>query len=316
MQHRREKYESMTRPLHTFSIVARDPATGDTGVAVQSHWFSVGSIVSWAEAGIGTVATQSFIDPAYGPRGLDLMRQGLGAEKALNALLSVDDGRAVRQVAMVDGKGRVAAHTGERCIESAGHHVGAQYSAQANMMRNDEVVPAMARGYESAEGELAERLLTALEAAQAAGGDIRGQQSAAILVVAAESTGRVWADRLVDLRVEDHGDPIRELRRLRDVHCAYKSMNDGDAAMERGDMTAALAAYGSAKERLPESPEIVFWNAFTLATNGHVGEGMPLFRKVFGEDASWVELLRRLPAAGLISEELVGEILSGVDAGG
>jgi uncharacterized Ntn-hydrolase superfamily protein len=178
---------AVERPVHTYSIVARDAETGEMGVAVQSHWFSVGSIVTWAEAGVGAIATQSFVDPAYGPRGLELMKSGLSADQALKALLLVDGGRDVRQVAFIDSSGQVAAHTGAKCIESAGHHVGDGYSVQANMMLNDEVVPAMAKAYESARGDLANRLMAALTAAQSVGGDIRGRQSAAMLIVKAES---------------------------------------------------------------------------------------------------------------------------------
>src|SRR6185503_283488 len=218
-------------PLHTFSIVARDPATGELGVAVQSHWFSVGTAVPWAEAGVGAVATQSFVNPAYGPDGLALMKQGVAAPDALAQLVTKDPGEAVRQVAFVDSQGRVAAHTGKKCIAACGDHVGAGYSVQANMMENERVWPAMARAYEAAKGPLAERLLAALEAAQKEGGDIRGQQSAAILVVRAKSTGHVWEDRLVDLRVEDSLHPIEELRRLYLVHEAYEHMNAGDLAV-------------------------------------------------------------------------------------
>jgi uncharacterized Ntn-hydrolase superfamily protein len=194
------------RPVATYSIVARDPQTGEMGVAVQSHWFSVGSVVSWAEAGVGAVATQSLVDPAYGPLGLELMRTGRTAPDALRSLLAGDDGRDVRQVAMIDAKGRIEAHTGPRCIADAGHVVDAdnQFSVQANLMANVEVWPAMARAYRESTGDLADRLVAALEAAQEIGGDIRGKQSAALLVVSAASTGRPWEDRRFDLRVEDH----------------------------------------------------------------------------------------------------------------
>ena len=170
---------------HTYSIVARDPRTGEMGVAVQSHWFGVGTIVAWAEAGVGAVATQSFVEPAYGPRGLELMRTGLSAPDALKALLAADPAEAVRQIAFVDSQGRVATHTGARCVACAGHLAGAHFSVQANMMLNDAVVPAMRRAFEASSGPLAERLMAALEAAEAAGGDIRGRQAAAILVVPA-----------------------------------------------------------------------------------------------------------------------------------
>src|SRR3989440_12752975 len=217
------------RPAHTFSIVARDPETGELGVAVQSHWFSVGSNVAWAEAGVGAIATQSFIDPSYGRDGLDLMRGGASAEEALKSLLAKDEGRDVRQVAMIDARGRVAAHTGAKCIEAAGDHVGRNYSVQANLMSNARVWPAMARAFETTKGDLADRMLAALDAAQAAGGDIRGRQSAAIVVVTGKPTGKPWADRIFDLRVDDHPEPLKELRRLLTFQRAYKHLDTGEA---------------------------------------------------------------------------------------
>jgi len=298
-----------TRPCHTFSIVARDPATGELGVAVQSHWFSVGAIVPWAEAGVGAVATQSFVNPAFGPEGLALLENGTSAPDAVKALVASDPGEAVRQLAIVDAEGRVAAHTGKRCIAAAGHHTGEGFSVQANMMANERVVPAMARAYEETKGPLAERLLAALEAAQREGGDVRGQQSAALLVVRGTATGRIWEDREVDLRVEDDEEPVAELRRLYRVHEAYEHMNAGDLALEKNDLLAALAEYGRAAELYPENLEIVFWNAFTLATNDKLDAALPLFRRVFDHEERWVELLKRLPAAELCSEEQMRAIL-------
>jgi uncharacterized Ntn-hydrolase superfamily protein len=297
------------RPVHTYSIVARDPATGDMGVAVQSHWFSVGSIVTWASAGVGAIATQSFVEPAYGPRGLELMKSGLSAKQALDALLLVDEGRDVRQVAFVDTDGNVAAHTGAKCIEAAGHHVGDGYSVQANMMLNDKVVPAMAKAYESAEGDLAERLMAALEAAQAAGGDIRGKQSAAMLIVKSESTGRSWADRVLELRIEDHPTPIAELRRLLQIHRAYEHMNAGDLAVEHDDLKLAMAEYGEAAELLPGNVEVQYWAAVTLATSGELEQALPIFRTVFAADPNWVELTRRLVKPGIIPDTPEGHAL-------
>ncbi len=297
------------RPVHTFSIVAHDPATGQVGVAVQSHWFSVGSVVTWAEAGVGAVATQSFVDPAYGTRGLELMASGLSPQQALAALTSVDEGEAVRQVAFVDVGGRVAAHTGAKCIESAGHHVGEAYSVQANMMLNDRVVPAMSQAFEAADGDLAERMMQALEAGEAAGGDIRGRQSAAMLIVNGSSTGRPWADRTLELRVEDDPDPIVELRRLIDVHRAYDHMNAGDVAVEEGDMERALAEYNAAAELLPGSLEVQYWAAVTLATSGSLAQALPMFREVFAADANWIELTRRLIKPGIIPDTPQGQML-------
>ena len=203
-----------TRPVHTYSIVARDAKTGEIGVAVQSHWFAIGPLVPWAEAGVGAVATQSFVDPSYGKLGLDLMRAGRSGPDALKGLLAADENREVRQVAMIDAQGRVAAHTGSKCIPMAGHRVGEAYSVQANLMLDEAVWPAMSRAFESAQGDLAERMLAALEAAQAAGGDIRGKQSAALVVVSGKPTGKPWQDRIYDLRVDDHPEPVAELRRL------------------------------------------------------------------------------------------------------
>lgn len=291
------------RPVHTYSIVARDPATGQLGVAVQSHWFSVGQIVSWAESGVGAVATQSFVDATYGKLGLDLMRAGRSAPDALKGLLAADEGREVRQVAMVDAEGRVAAHTGARCIAAAGHAVGAAFSVQANLMRNDTVWPAMAKAFEAAKGDLAERMLAALEAAEAAGGDIRGKQSAALVVVSGKPTGKPWLDRLYDLRVDDSAAPLPQLRRLVSLQKAYNLMNEGDLAVERKDDAAALKAYGAAMALFPDNAEMAYWTAVSLVSMKKVDDALPLFRKVFALDPSWAELTPRLPKAGLLPDD-------------
>jgi uncharacterized Ntn-hydrolase superfamily protein len=290
------------RPVHTFSIVAMDSATGDLGVAVQSHWFSVGGGVAWAEPGVGAVATQSFIDPSYGPRGLWLMRTGVSAPDALAALLRADADSVVRQVAMIDARGRVAAHTGSRDIPAAGQHVGRWYSVQANLMRNDRVWPAMARAFEATRGDLAERLLAALDAAQAAGGDIRGQQSAALIVVGGERGARSW-ERKFDLRVEDSPHPLAELRRLVTLQRAYRAATEGDNFVAAGQVDSALASYRRASELVPDAAtngELIYWVAVTLADIGRVDESIPLFRRAFGQDLSWAELLPRLPVVGLL----------------
>jgi uncharacterized Ntn-hydrolase superfamily protein len=303
------------RPVHTYSIVARDPATGQLGVAVQSHWFSVGPIVPWAEAGVGAVATQSFVEPSYGPLGLELMRAGKRAEEALRALVAGDPHPEVRQVAFVDARGGVAVHTGSKAIEAAGHRTGKNYSVQANLMLKPTVPDAMARAFERAKGDLTERLLAALDAAQAEGGDIRGSQSAAILVVSGKPSGRPWADRLVDLRVEDHPQPLKELRRLVHLGRAYQRMNAGDEAMARNDIGRATEEYAAAGKMVADSQtngEIVFWHAVTLANAGKVDASLPLFRRAFRQDSSWVELVRRLPKAGLLPDDgkLIERILA------
>ncbi len=291
------------RPVHTYSIVARDPATGELGVAVQSHWFSVGAMVPWAEAGVGAVATQSFVDPSYGPLALDLIRAGRSAPEALAGLLAADEGREVRQVAVIDARGRVAAHTGKRCIAEAGQRVGKEYSVQANLMASAEVWPAMAAAFERAKGDLAERMVQALEAAQKAGGDIRGQQSAALLVVAGTSTGRPWADRIFDLRVEDHSRPLAELRRLLTVARAYRHMNAGDLAVERKDVAGALREYGAAEKLVPDSAEMVYWHAAALVEAGRLEESLPIFARAFALEPAWRTLTPKLPAAGLLPDD-------------
>ncbi len=280
---------------HTYSIVAIDEATGEMGAAVQSHWFSVGSLVIWGEAGVGVVATQSFVNPALGPNGLELMKAGLTPREVMAKLLGADPGREVRQVAMLNAKGEVAAHTGNQCIEAAGHQLGNGYSVQANLMEKNTVWPAMAEAFEASAGQpLAERLMAALEAAQVEGGDIRGKQSAAILVVAPESTGKVWEDRRVDLRVEDHAEPVKELKRLLKVHRAYEHMNKGDLAVEHGDVELAMKEYGAAEEMFPDNLEMKFWHAVSLANIGKVEEALPLFAEVFKGDENWKILTPRL----------------------
>ena len=293
----------VTRPLHTFSIVARDSTTGEIGVAVQSHWFSVGTVVSWAEAGVGAVATQSLAEVTYGPLGLELMRAGKTAPQALEALLASDPQRDVRQVAMVDVHGNVAVHTGSKCIAEAGHRKGKQFSCQANLMEKNTVWDAMARAYEKTRGDLASKLLAALDAAQGEGGDIRGKQSAAILIVQGTSTGRPWADRVVDLRVDDAAEPIKEIRRLVDVHRAYEHMNEGDEKLALNDVDGAMDEYAAAAKMLPNNVEVKYWAAITMITAGREKEAMPYFREVFAKDRSWVEVTKRLPRSGLLPDD-------------
>ena len=299
-QHRNSK---PMRPVHTFSIVARDPQTGELGVAVQSHWFSVGPIVPWAEAGVGAIATQSFVDPSYGKNGLDLMRSGKSAPEALKELLAKDEGRDVRQVAMIDAQGRVEAWTGKNDIAAAGHQLGENYSVQANLMLNDKVWPAMAQAFENTKGDLADRMLAALDAAQTVGGDIRGKQSAALIVVTGKPTGQAWKDRTFDLRVDDNTEPLKELRRLVKLQRAYNHMNAGDLAVEKKDNEGALREYSAAERLVPDNAEMIYWHAVALVNMGRVDESLPLFRKVFGMDRNWVTLTPRLPKSGLLPDD-------------
>jgi uncharacterized Ntn-hydrolase superfamily protein len=299
------------RPVHTYSIVARDAATGQLGVAVQSHWFSVGSIVSWAEPGVGAVATQSFVEVSYGPLGLELMRAGKTAEQALTALLAGDDHTDVRQVAMVDAEGNVAVHTGEHAIIEHCHHKGDGYSVQANLMLEPTVCDAMVGAFESTEGDLAEKMMSALEAAQAEGGDIRGVQSAALLVVNDDPSLPAWGGRIFDLRIEDHPEPVKEMRRLLTVARAYNYMNAGDEFMTQGEVEEAVEAYSRAEELAPDNHEMVFWHAATLAAIGRVEESLPIFKKSFDMWPDWRELVPRLPASGLLPDdpELIERII-------
>lgn len=304
-----------SRPVHTYSIVARDPATGELGVAVQSHWFCVGASVPWIEAGVGAVATQSFIDPSYGKLGLDLMRAGKSAPDALKALIAGDSASDVRQVAMIDSQGRVAAHTGAKDIQAAGHIVGTNYSVQANLMLNDKVWPAMSKAFEGTKGDLAEKMLAALDAAQAVGGDIRGKQSAALIVVTGKPTGKSWADRTFDLRVDDSADPLKELRRLVTLQRAYNHMNAGDLAVEKNDNQGALREYGAASRLVPDNAEMVYWHAVALVNMGRVDESLPLFRKVFAMDRNWITLTPRLPQSGLLPNDpkIIDRIVKAAD---
>ena len=300
------------RPVATYSIVARDPATGQLGVAVQSHWFSVGSVVTWARAGVGAVATQSFVLVDYGPDGLALMEAGVAAPEALARLVEGDEGGAVRQVAMIDAAGNVATHTGERCIQAAGHYVGDNFSVQANLMLSEEVWPCMAAAFEDTRGDLSSRMLAALEAAESVGGDIRGRQSAAILIVSGEKRNQPWQGVVTELRVEDHPDPLGELRRLIKVHRAYEHMNAGDLAVEHGDNEGALREYAAAEELFPDNLEMKFWHAVALVNMDRLGESYPLFRTIFRQDKNWRILLPRLVPSGLIGQEAVEKILKRV----
>ena len=290
----------------TYSIVARDPATGELGAAVHSHWFSVGSLCTWAAPGVGAVATQSVVDPAYGPNALERLRTGARAGEALAQLLAADPLAPVRQVAVVDVGGEVAVHTGPDCIECAGHVQGEDHSCQANMMAAGTVPRAMSAAFLAAEGDLAERLLVALEAAEGEGGDVRGRQSAALLVV--PPTGEAWRTH-VDLRVEDHREPLAELRRLLALHRAYDLAGDGDELMAADRREEAAAAYLMAAELAPESDELLFWAGLSLAQTGRLEQGVEAVRRAADAHPGWLVLLDRLtpefaPAGAAVREAL------------
>jgi len=323
---------AQVRPVHTFSIVARDQQTGELGVAVQSHWFAVGTAVPWAEAGVGAVATQSFADPSYGKLGLDLMRAGRSAPDALRGLLNGDKSCEVRQVAMIDINGNVASFTGAKNISPAGGTIagakstrvncgnaggtlieGKDFSTQANLMSNDRIWPAMANAFQETKGDLAERLMTALEAGQTAGGDTRGRQSAALIVVNGKSTGRSWNDTRFNLRVDDSPEPLKELRKLLLLQRAYNHMNAGDEAVERHDNESALREYASAEETASKANnvepsrllEMRYWHAVALVNMKRVDESLPIFKHVFAgtNGANWRELTARLPKSGLLPDD-------------
>src|SRR5271156_1070517 len=306
----REDTEAKTMPtaeplVHTYSIVARDADTGQLGVAVQSHYFAAGSIVTWAEAGVGAVATQASADPAYGKLGLDLMRARKSAPDTLAGLLAADPMREIRQVAMVDALGRVAAHTGQTTIPEAGHIVCDGFSVQANMMLKDTVWPAMAEAYTSAKGELVDRFLATLDAAEAQGGDIRGRQTAAILIVEAKSTGRPWVDTIFDLRVDDGREPLVEIRRLVAVRRAYIHMRFANQAAAGGDLDVAEREFTNAERLIGDNPEMRYWHGIALLGLGKIDDGLAILREVGRRDRNWIELTLRLPAIHLAADQSV-----------
>ena len=294
---------SENRPISTYSIVALDAETGELGVAVQSHWFSVGFLVPWVKAGVGAVATQSFVKVDYGPDGLELMENGMSAKDALKSLIDQDEAEAVRQVAMIDIKGNVAAHTGERCIVFANHVVGKNYSVQANMMENSTVPKAMAVAFENSSGDLADRMMAALEAAEKEGGDIRGKQSAAMVIMSGEPTGIEWKDTKMSLRIEDHPTPLKELKRLIRIHRAYQHANKGDYYMELNQIDNALTEYNKASKYYPENPELPYWSAVALVNGGRINEALPIFKAVFKSNPNLKKMTPRLIKSGLLIDD-------------
>jgi uncharacterized Ntn-hydrolase superfamily protein len=276
----------------TYSIVARDPSTGELGVAVQSHWFAVGSVVSWARPGVGAAATQSVAEVAHGPHALDRVQEGLDAKAALAAVLAEDALAHFRQVAVVDTRGQAAAHTGSDCIPHAGEVIGEGFSCQANLMRTETVPAAMADAYRGHEGDLADRLMAALDAAEAAGGDLRGRQSAALLVV--PGTGEAWRTRF-DLRVDDHPEPLPEMRRLLRFARAYELASQADSLLAEGARGAASGLYTRAAELAPEADELIFWAGLGVAADD-LDAGVELIRRAAERKPAWLTLLERLPA--------------------
>lgn len=301
----------ISKLTNTYSIVAVDSEREEMGVAVQSHVFSAGSIVPWAVAGVGCVATQSLVNIDFGPQGLALLEAGLKPPAVVQALLATDDGEMYRQLAVASPDGTVAAHTGDRCIREAGHVTGDGVVCAANMMERSTVWDGMLEAFEQSEGALAGRLLAAMEAAEEEGGDIRGKQSAGILVVSTVKHPSVAQNRLVDIRVEDNPDPIREMRRLLTMHTAYRRADDGDNALAAGDPIAAEGAFAEAFSLFPDSLELRYWMALGLASTGDLERVRELLTPVYAADGRWRELTRRLRETGLFTlEDAVWEELT------
>jgi uncharacterized Ntn-hydrolase superfamily protein len=284
----------------TYSIVARDPETGQLGGAVQSHWFAAGDLVLWAEPAVGAVATQSLVEVSHGPEGLRLIREGKTAGEALAERVAGDEGENVRQIGMVDARGNVAVHTGSRCIAEAGHRTGDGYTCQANMMMNDTVWDAMAEAFEKGDGDLVHRLLDALDAAEAEGGDVRGKQAAGIYVVAADPSDKSWEDVIVNIRVDDHPEPLPELRRLVDLKFAYDRLDAAERLELAGDLDGAFAEQRRALAEFPDNAEIAFWTATSLAQHGRLDEAREAIRTAFAQYEGWEVLLRRLARDGYL----------------
>lgn len=287
----------------TYSIIGRDPVTGATGIAVQSRWFHAGQDLAWIEPGVGAVCTQALTDPSYGPRGLALMRDGRGPGDALAEATAADDGREVRQVAYMDAEGNVAQHTGAACVEAAGHVVGRHCCAQGNMLASDTCWHAMVDAFADTAGDLTDRLLAALDAAEREGGDARGRQAARILVRPAHATGVQWEDRIVDLYVIDHPEPVPELRRLVDVRRAYDRLGSALDHARSGDHEAAADEADRAHRLAPDDDQIAFWRATILGAAGRTDDAAAALRAATAAHPGWPDYLRRCVAAGLLPPE-------------
>ena len=292
----------------TYSIVARDKDTGELGVAVQSHYFQVGPAVPWAIAGIGAVATQSMVNISFGPLGLEFLRNGYTPEQALKALLAGDKEPQFRQVAIVDANGNVATHTGDKCIPAAGHRMDDGFSVQANLMEKDTVWDAMAAAYTSTDAPLAERMLAALDAAEAEGGAIRGKQSAAMLVVTGKPTGRSWEDRVIDLRVEDAPEPLTELRRLLRIKRAYQADETADHLEAAGDVKVSAEKREEGVALAPDMEELAFWAGLQIAMAGDIDRGCTLIARAVAKDQRWIETMHRLAMVDRMPADLAKTI--------
>ncbi|MCO4746834.1 MAG: DUF1028 domain-containing protein [Proteobacteria bacterium] len=299
------------RPTHAFSIVARDSATGALGGAIVSPLFAAGRDVLWIRQEVGAVANQGFIHVAGGSGTLERLAAGKSPKDALAELIAADPGSALRQIGVVAASGASAAHTGERCVAQAVHHHGQNFSVQANMMDKSSVVPAMVAAWESSEGtELAERLVAVLRAGQAASGEGPAVQSAAVIVAPPKASGSGWERYQVDLRVDEHTDPIEEIGRLLAVHRGYQHLDEAEIALEREDLPAAIRHYETASELVPENTEIQFWHGLLLIQNGDALPGAAKLRMVCTRQPRWIEVARRLGDVNIISQETVAQVLT------
>jgi uncharacterized Ntn-hydrolase superfamily protein len=287
----------------TFSIVAFDPITKDLGVAVQSRYFSVGSVVPWAESGVGAIATQSFVNVSYGPRGLELLKEGLNVEDVIGRLTRDDEGKEFRQLGIIDSKGNASAFTGWRCLEWAGSIVGKNYTAQGNILAGEDVVKGMSQKFESTKGELADKLVAALEGGQEGGGDARGRQSAALLVVR-KNVGRAgYGDRYIDLRVEDHPEPIAELKRLLVMHRVYRLIDDGEEKMATGDPEGGLSMIKEAVSLGPSIDDAHIDLGVIYLKLGKRDEALKAFGQALKLNPRMKTMIKQLPGAGLMEKD-------------
>jgi uncharacterized Ntn-hydrolase superfamily protein len=290
----------------TYSIVARDPETGEMGVAVQTHQMSVGRLVPWLLPGIGAIATQSLVNISFGPMGLAMLREGVSAAHVVAGLVASDENAHRRQLAVVDSRGRAAAHTGSGCIADARHHVGEGYSVQANMMTLTTVIPAMAQAFENSSGDVAQRMMAALEAAQAEDGDIRGMQSAALKVVSGDKNDPEWST-LYDLRVDEHATPVIEMARLVRMRHAQRVDERGYELLDAGNRAEALALWAQARAEAPELEEVAFWQAVKLAdAHADIETAAEILRPILANEPRrehWIDLVQRLGVCGIIERE-------------
>lgn len=297
---------------HTYSIIAIDQKEGLMAVGVQSHWFNVGRIVPWAKAGVGVIATQSFANTKLGYQGLTLLEENMHPEEVLSKLLTEDEGLDYRQFAILDAQERISAFTGEKCIQHASHYIGENYSVQANMMANDKVVPSMSLTFEERQDlPLPERVLEALKSAQSAGGDIRGQQSVALIVVQiSPNEAEKNKEYEIDLRVEDSQEPLHELERLLKIHRGYELMNQADQALEIEDYTTALYLYNKAEDLMPNNIELQFWKSIAIISSGDEKKGVKSLKKVVKGNVNWQKLFLQLVKEGFldVSEKVYQEI--------